>query len=275
MNFKEIDPKTMKKLHEVELEILKEFKRICEKNNLRYFAVGGTLIGTIKYQSFIPWDDDVDIGMPREDYEKFLSIGNKEIKKDYFIQSGKDYKTDWVPFIKIRKKYTIANEQSTDHIDYPKGIFIDVFPYDEVPKNDGFVFKLRSNIIRILVETVMYKWKIKKLKDCRRKIFVFLFSAFSKKQLKKMTYKLMTLTNNKGYKYMTSFCGAYTMKKETHLKSTLLEPTSGDFEDIKINIPKDSDKFLKQIYGNYHEDPPKEKRVNHSMVQIVFDTRKK
>ena len=72
MNFKEIDTDTMKKLHNVELEILREFTRICKKYNLNYFAVGGTLIGTIKYSGFIPWDDDVDIGMPRKDYDKFI-----------------------------------------------------------------------------------------------------------------------------------------------------------------------------------------------------------
>ena len=71
---KELDNDTLKKLQEVELEILEEFDRICKKHNLTYFAVGGTLIGVIRHEGFIPWDDDIDLGMPRKDYDKFIEI---------------------------------------------------------------------------------------------------------------------------------------------------------------------------------------------------------
>lgn len=274
MSFKEIDNKTLKGLHDVELEILKEFNRICEKHDLNYFAVGGTLIGTIKYQSFIPWDDDVDLGMPRADYNKFIEIAKKELDDKYFIQSGYDYKNNWVPFTKIRKKNTLANEESINHIDYPKGIFIDIFPYDNTSSNDSFGFKLKGNIIRITMDTISYKWKTKKLSQLRRKNLCRLFSILPIKWLSKIQLNLMTNENKKDCKYMTSYCGAYTLFKETHLKETLIPQKKKVFEDMKINVPNDYDRFLTQIYGDYRKDPPKEKRVNHSMLDISFDLEK-
>ena len=274
MTYKEIDNKTMKKLHTVELEILKEFDRICKKNKLCYFAVGGTLIGTMKYNGFIPWDDDVDIGMPREDYDKFIEIAKKELNDKYFIQSGYDYKNNWVAFTKIRKKNTLADEASIAHIDYPKGIFIDIFPYDKVKKNNGFLFKLRGNIIRTIIETILYKWKTKKLSQLRRKGLSLILSIFSNKFLHKIEQYLMTKDNNKDYKYLTSYCGAYTLAKETHINSNLVPTKTGTFEGMTISIPNNYDAFLTQIYGDYRKDPPKEKRVNHAMVNISFDTSK-
>lgn len=274
MSFKEIDNKTLKGLHDVELEILKEFNRICEKHKLNYFAVGGTLIGTIKYQSFIPWDDDVDLGMPREDYDKFIEIAKKELDSKYFIQSGYDYKNNWVPFTKIRKKNTLANEESINHIDYPKGIFIDIFPYDKVSSNNSFLFKLKGNIVRITMDTISYKWKTKKLSQLRRKNLCRLFSILPIKWLSKIQLNLMTNENKKDCKYMTSYCGAYTLFKETHLIETLIPQKKKNFEDMKINVPNDYDRFLTQIYGDYRKDPPKEKRVNHAMLEISFDVEK-
>lgn len=274
MSFKEIDNKTLKQLHGVELEILKEFNRICDKHNLNYFAVGGTLIGTIKYQSFIPWDDDVDLGMPRDDYDKFIEIAKEELDDKYFIQSGYDYKHNWVPFTKIRKKNTLANEESISHIDYPKGIFIDIFPYDNVSSNNSFLFRLKGNIIRITMDTISYKWKTKKVSQLRRKNLCRLFSILPINILSKLQLKLMTSENKKECKYMTSYGGAYTLFKETHLKETLIPQVKKTFEDMEINVPNGYDKFLTQIYGDYRKDPPKEKRVNHSMVEIIFDLKK-
>jgi len=275
MSFKEIDNQTLKKLHDVELEILKEFHRICKKYDLNYFAVGGTLIGTIKYEGFIPWDDDVDLGMPRKDYDKFIEIAKEELDDKYFIQSGYDYKNNWVPFTKIRKKNTLANEESISHIDYPKGIFIDIFPYDNTKTNNSFFFKLKGNIIRILTETILYKWKIKKVNQLRRKNICKLFSLLPIKILSKLEHYLMTNENDKDCKYMTSYCGSYTLFKETHLKETLITPQKNKkFENMELNVPKDYDKFLTQIYGDYRKDPPKEKRVNHAMLEISFDLEK-
>lgn len=274
MAFKEIDEKTLEQLHNVETEILKEFISVCNRNNLKYFAVGGTLIGTIRHKGFIPWDDDIDLGMPREDYDKFIEIASQELDDKYFVQSGYDYKNSWQSFTKIRKKNTLADEKSVSHIDYPKGIFIDIFPFDKTNTNSSILFKIKSNIIVSMTEAVYYKWGIKKITEIRRKNLCRFFSLFSNKTLKRLQKKLMTSKNKKECKYLTSYCGSYSIYNETQLKETFFPLKTKDFEDIKIKVPNNYDEYLTKIYGNYMELPPKEKRVNHSMMNISFNLKK-
>lgn len=271
MSFKELDKETLTKLHNVELEILKEFDRVCQKNNLTYFAVGGTLIGTIRHEGFIPWDDDIDLGMPRKDYDKFIEIANKELNNNFFVQSGYDYKNSWVSFTKIRKKNTLADEKTTVHIDYPKGIFIDIFPFDNTPTNQGFWFKVKCNIIKSMAEATLYKWQVKKINEIRRKNLCRFFALFSNKFLKKAQNILMTSNNNKECKYLVSYCGSYSLYKETNLKDMILPVKRKKFENIEIFVPNDYHSYLTNIYGDYMQMPPKDKRVNHSMLEISFD----
>lgn len=274
MSFKQIDDITLKKLHGVELEILKEFIRICNNNNLKYFAVGGTLIGTIRHKGFIPWDDDIDIGMPRKDYDKFISIATKEMNEKYFIQPGHDYKNSWQPFTKIRKKDTLADEKNIAHIDYPKGIFIDIFPFDNTNTNHSILFKIKCNIIVTITDTIYYKWGAKKIDEIRRKGLCRFFSLFSIKFLKKIQLKLMTSKNNKETKYLVSYGGSYSMYKETQPKDVFFPLKTKKFEGIDIKVPNKYDAYLREIYGDYMKLPPKEKRVNHSMMNISFNTKK-
>ena len=86
MTYKEYDKETLDKLHQVEMEILDDFVKVCEKHKLRYFLTGGTMLGAVRHSGFIPWDDDVDIGMPREDYDKFIEIGEKALGDKYQLE---------------------------------------------------------------------------------------------------------------------------------------------------------------------------------------------
>ena len=86
MTYKEYDKETLDKLHQVEMEILDDFVKVCEKHKLRYFLTGGTMLGAVRHSGFIPWDDDVDIGMPREDYDKFIEIGDEALGDKYQLE---------------------------------------------------------------------------------------------------------------------------------------------------------------------------------------------
>lgn len=129
------------KLREVELDILSLFIRICEDNDLKYYASGGTLLGTIRHNGFIPWDDDIDIMMPFSDYKRFLCIAKKELKEPYFLQS---YMTEigYLPrYSRIRRSDTTGYTVNDEH--YPsfnKGIFIDIFPYFNISGSNIFLF---------------------------------------------------------------------------------------------------------------------------------------
>ena len=107
---KEYDDETLSQLHEVQIEILDEFVKICEKHQLSYSLVGGTLLGAIRHKGFIPWDDDIDVGLLREDYDKFIKIAKEELSDKYYLDCFEYNKDYYLPFAKIKKNNTIFNE---------------------------------------------------------------------------------------------------------------------------------------------------------------------
>ena len=159
-SFKEIEPKTLKKLHIVEVEILDEIDRVCKKNNIEYFLIGGTLLGAIRHKGFIPWDDDLDVGMTRENYEKFINIAPNELDSKYYLDNFKTNTNCHLPFSKIRKNNTTMDEEATKNFNNHKGIFVDIFPFDKLKDKFSFFTKLRVIIIRAIIETIFVKKKI-------------------------------------------------------------------------------------------------------------------
>ena len=142
----EVDLKT---LQNIELEILDEFIRVCEKNQLTYFLIGGSCIGAVRHHGFIPWDDDIDVGMPREDYEKLVEIAADELNPEYFFQNYHSEKNCGLIFGKIRKNNTILSENYSYHIHMHQGVWIDIFPYDQIGDKPE-LSKWDSRVISIL-----------------------------------------------------------------------------------------------------------------------------
>ena len=128
-----MDNQILRKVQLTQLEIAKEFKRICEENNLIYMMESGTLLGAVRHKGFIPWDDDLDMSMPRDDYEKFLSIANEIIDPKYEIVNWREESAYAHPFCKIIKKNTVYKEEKDGAKDSKNGIYIDIFPYDVYP----------------------------------------------------------------------------------------------------------------------------------------------
>ena len=137
----------MKKVWAVEMELLKKLLEVCEKYHLRIWAEGGTLLGTIRHHGYIPWDDDIDMAMLREDYDKLQAIAKEEFKTPYFFQSGY---TDLFPngLSRIRKDGTAAIMDQAINRNYHQGIFIDIFPLDVMP-DDEVLFKSFVKLINL------------------------------------------------------------------------------------------------------------------------------
>lgn len=272
MGLIEIKGKKLEKLHNVQIEILDEIVRICEKNNIEYFLQGGTLLGAVRHGGFIPWDDDLDISMYRKDYDKFISICEKELKKEYRLDCDKTNGEYWLTFAKIRKRNTLFLEKALDGIDVGKEIYVDIFPMDDVVKPLGILNHIRVIIMKIIIDALLYKRGVTKdINECRRPKLTKIFGCLSYKILHSFYYRLATISNSKKAKFVTDFASPYNYKKETHLKENFFPTTFLKFENNKYRVPKKYKIYLEQVYGDYMKLPPENERVNHSALDVKFN----
>lgn len=272
--YKEINDVKLQKLHEVELEILNKIDEICKKYNLSFQLSGGTLLGAIRHKGFIPWDDDIDLTMVREDYDKFIQVAPKELGDEYFLQC---YDTDdcYFPFIKIRKNNTVFNEDLIAHLDCHKGIFVDIFPFERIDNPHSLILRLRAMMVKNIWDIILFKKKVyKSRRDMRHPIFDSILSILSYNALKKWQVSLMKGANKKNGKYLCALCGGYNYTKDIHEYSQMIPTSMVTFEGKEFPTYNNPDHYLTHLYGtHYMELPPLEKRVNHAPKEIIFDTR--
>ena len=250
------------------LEILKNVHELCEKHGIKYFLDAGTLIGAVRHKGFIPWDDDVDIGMLREDYNKFIQIAKNEMPDHLFLQTfetDKYYNIYPTP-CKVRYNNTLfleagVNEDSRMN----NGVFIDVLTYDSLPKH-RFVYKIQRIIsFNILKSFKMLRDKPERLSFKNRITFSFyrvVVKIFpNKRRLKFFDY--LTKWNDENSEYMgygvDTYWSQYVYKKEDFFDLIKLE-----FEGQYFYAPKNYDAILTQLYGDYMTPPKEEDRVWHA-----------
>ncbi|MDR0321281.1 MAG: LicD family protein [Treponema sp.] len=264
-----MEQETMNKLRGVMLEILNEFVHICKENNLIYFLTGGTLLGAVRHKGFIPWDDDIDVAMPRSDYEKFLDIYDKNNNSNYYTLSYRslqivDHNNQ---FAKLCKKGTVFADKFVNPSMY-SGIYIDIFPFDNCVL---FFAPVQTKLIRFILKLFRYKAKIViSKKRYKRIICGILCLFFSAKFLNTLHFKLHILFNKFKTKHISFFSARYGYKKETHKYSELLPLSKVSFEGNEYYAPCNFDLFLTEVYGNYMELPPVEKRETHNPLYIKF-----
>ena len=182
--------KQLRKLQMVELDILVEVDRICRKHNIEYFLAGGTLIGAIRHNGFIPWDDDIDISMTRENYNKFIEVQKKELNTDkYYFESMETDENCGMLYAKVKRKNSKYIEFASDSNRDNLGIWIDIFPIDKV-KNNGRFSNMKYTVVYCLKMVLLKKYGyLTKMSDAKKnfmvKIISFVSIFFSKKRLKK------------------------------------------------------------------------------------------
>ncbi|MDR4520814.1 MAG: LicD family protein [Nitrosomonas sp.] len=264
----------IERLHEADLAIVKEVIQICERHELIYYMLGGTMLGAIRHKGFIPWDDDIDLGMPREDYEKFLEVAPKELGETLKVVN---YKTDPDYHYYITRIQDLESKvMETRHENYGEytHISIDIFPLDGTPNN-----KLLRNLycFRLMAHRAMmslhYKHGIdpdRKRSTTERLMLAILkllptekmFNAYNQKEkcdqiLRKYDMKNSLFTGN--------MMGAYRTRE--------LVPTDWfgkdafyPFEDIKLRGFAEYDKYLNHLYGDYMQIPPESSRKTHFRI---------
>jgi lipopolysaccharide cholinephosphotransferase len=260
----------LKQLQKIELENLKKIIEICEENNLRYFLIGGSLIGVIRHHGFIPWDDDVDIGLPRPDYNKFVKIAKKYLPEHMDIKtltSEPNYKCYFTRLINNRRKIYWEHGQYTAVI----GVWTDVFPIDGLPTNP---IHRKLHVFNVNLHKALYKFTqidyvtTNKKRPIYEKVLIkfAMLTHIGKllspeKTLQKLDWILQKYDYDKA-QYVWNFSGCYG-KREIVPKYQLGGERKDTFEGLSVSIPEGAEDYLMNIYGDYMKLPPIEERTSH------------
>ena len=278
-----MDDKTLRQVQLVQLEMAKEIKRVCDTLKIDYWLDGGTLLGAIRHKGFIPWDDDLDVAMKRDDYERFLREAPGQLSPAYELLTWEKDRYYGLPFAKIQKKGTLFVEETLPKKSQNNGIFVDIMPYDLYPDDAGVCKRLKWKLYfykRLMLSKCGYRpWKAKDysgspLKNVVKRSFYILLSFLS----------LFTSKDNIRNRYESAVksvntnCdgdGWYPQDGATDfgeivIKSEWLERlTDMPFEDGELSCPEKYDKYLKAVYGDYWQLPPEEERVNRHNIKAI------
>jgi len=263
----------LRKLQLVQIEMLIELDRICRKNNIKYSLDGGTLLGAVRHNGFIPWDDDIDIIMLREEYEKFFKICKTELNTDkFFLQ---DFRTDKFycnGFSRIRRLGSTFSRLGHEHMKYQQGIFIDIFVLDNVPEgkisrefHKAFCFILRKMLwaksAKKIHPNILMRWWYWLLSLIPRDFSFYLLNKIAKKYNKKET----KLVSHYTHPYPSKDRCKYGVPRV--FLNEFIELT---FEGKKFMAVKEYDKYLTMLYNDYMTLPPEDKRKGHMPPITAF-----
>ena len=270
-----MDKATLRKVQMVQLEIAKEVKRVCEENNIKYFFFFFTLLGAIRHKGFIPWDDDLDIAMLKEDYDKFVAIAPTAFKPEYELQTW--HTDDSFPneFAKVRKKGTLYIEGKASP-EKEVGIYIDIIVYINFPDTEPEMKITHSKMLtlhRVLLMKCKYRpWYESGSINWKKRIgylyyqFRSLFSSYDQlvKRFEAIQNRFPDSTEN--LHGMTETEKYSPLKREWYKDTMMME-----FEDDLFAVPKGYDGYLSVCYGDYMQLPPEDERENrHQIIKIFF-----
>lgn len=244
------------------IEMLAYINDICQKNNINYTLIGGSLIGAIRHKGIIPWDDDIDIGLMHDDYVKLLAILKKEKNNQYkvFDDEIEDY---YYPYAKLVSQTTILEEKNLRKLkDY--GIFIDIFEYNFTP-DDEAARKKHYRKIKLRQKLIGGYFNIRKDGGIIRKIRNQFCNLLGIKLILKIFNKELHKYNNIKTGYLISNWPQYSMEKEVMKTEYFEEFMFVKFEGMDVMITKKYDKMLTQVFGDYMTLPPEDKRVAHNI----------
>ena len=265
---------TLKKLQQLQFKILKEVKRVCDKNGIKYILYAGTLLGAMRHNGFIPWDDDIDIAMTLVEFQKFERIANSELSKEFFFQTvntDDECKSYYCGRVRLEGTHFISNSlpNSWRH----NGIFIDVLPLMKVSENrlkQKIFFYWFQIAIRILwirngyrphPENRLYRLAM----NVSYRVFRIVPSSYLERKLSQYHKKYLHL---KKYKYIDLLS---SNSKQCIIEPKTLENLSSHiFIDTEFLIPEDSNSFLTSYYGNWRTLPPLEQQKPHHVINIDF-----
>ena len=265
-----------KDLQRVEVEILSVVCKTLGQHGIVPFLVAGNCLGMVRHGGFIPWDDDIDIGLLRADYEKARKILIEELPEGYRYcdrYTDKEYPYN---FAKVKKNNTAFVHGGDAHLDIHHGIYIDIFPYDSaVEDTEEFrkTYKKAKSLRRKIDFKCMSYKKYGKLRPLVQLPIIMLYHLFVNKDVVQNQLDELVSKNVEGNnKYICNYFGLYG-EKERYKAEVFGEGKPVTFEGIDCLIPIDYDTYLTQTYGDYMKLPPEEKRVSHHDAIYISLTR--
>lgn len=274
------DEATLSKLHRVQTMMLRDFNKICSDNGIEYFASFGTAIGAIRHGGFIPWDDDIDLCMRRRDYDRLREVINQQYREKYELVDAESQ--EHYPMINghLILKGTVFVDEAFKDLDCTLGIFLDIFPYDNLSDNDE-EFKKQAfsawwnNKLMIIRELPHPVITVKGLKGSFIKAAVMIahhclrIAGVSNQKLYEKSKRASTQYNDRETARIGFLCDTNRFANQMTL-ANMYPLRKLPFEDTYIWVPNDIDEQLRAYYGDYMKLPPMDDRKNHYPAKLDF-----
>ena len=279
MAYNKFDNSELRSLQLVILNIGRIFAEICERHHLRYYMVGGTMLGAIRHKGFIPWDDDMDVAMPRPDYEKFIEIVRDELPTGYtFLNYKQD--ADYMRYFSriVDKNVRVTNASNTKKL--VENAWLDIFPLDGMPRTvpGRMIHFWHLTAWRFFYHASCFKQLVNLRRPGRPKYQQLLIKFMqtthiganldTKKLMARIERLLLKYPYDKA-KYMVSLFGAY-MTREIVDKKLLGEGEMYSFETLKLRGPEQYDAFLTHFFGDYMTPPKDADKDKHNIQKIEY-----
>ena len=265
------------------IDVLSVFIRICEAQGLRYFCAGGTAIGAVRHQGMIPWDDDIDVFMPRPDYDRFLRLAAHSMPEGYEVLSPYATKDYPMYFAKMCNARTTLLEN--ERIPCVFGLYIDIFPLDGACDDVETCYREKRRFKRLMnkLEAVSthnsfgeYVGLLTKRREWGRfavKTVAFCCRSWLRRWLLKQMDSIAYGHDYALSSRVVTYSGAY-QRQEIYPKAWLETPQMFAFEGLMVNLPHDYDAYLRHFFGDYMTLPPVEQRASHHQ-KVFFDLDKR
>ncbi len=266
-----LNQEQFKQLHALELELLVEVDRICKKYGITYTLYAGTLLGAVRHEGFIPWDDDADIAMLRRDYEKFRKVCKTELDDErFYFQDHRNTKGYRWGYAKLRRKNTLYLRQHQEQLPYKQGLGLDIFPMDNVP--DNYIHRALYNFFCFCIRKVLYSpvGMLGEKTLILRKFYKCLFTIFGD--------SIFNIHNNcvrKSTKIKSKWVRVLTFPTATkaygYRKKWFENVVPMTFEGIELMGMKDAHEYLRFAYGDYMTPPKPEDRKVHPALAVKLN----
>lgn len=260
-----------KRVWQCELEMAGWFCKVCQKYNLGYFLIGGSAIGAVRHNGFIPWDDDLDIGMLRKDFDTFREVAQKELPEEYYIEYGILKGNIFSSLLRIRSRKTtgiIVDEFNQNSIG--GGIFIEIYPFDHTFSGVRRKIQLAKSSLYFLV---LNNWnRANDFKGIKR-LIIQVMKLFSIGWIWKCYERNNVKYDNVDTEYVDTIALPSYAKQNIHfyLIEDVNETTPHIYEFMELNIPRGNDRCLRQQYGDYMQLPPLKDRGTHHDFIVFYD----